>query len=129
MVLDGVRGVDDQVEEDLVDVAAVAHHRRQVAEVGVDVGDVLVLVRGHDQRVAQGAVEVERPLLCRRRVRELAHRAHDRGDAAEPVGGALEGRRDALAQVVEVGVVLGRADALEQLGGHGPATAAASTAA
>ena len=43
----------------------------------------------------------------------------DRGHAPEAIAGALEGRRDALAQVVEVGVVLGLADALEQVGGDG----------
>ena len=51
-VVDRVRGVDDQVEEDLVDVAGVAGHGRQLAEVGLDVGDVLVLAGGTIERVA-----------------------------------------------------------------------------
>jgi hypothetical protein len=38
--LDGVGGVDDEVEEDLVEIAAVGHHRWELAEVEHDVGDV-----------------------------------------------------------------------------------------
>ena len=46
-VADGVRGVEQQVEHHLVDVADVAVHRRQLAEVGLDFGDALVFVARH----------------------------------------------------------------------------------
>src|SRR5581483_8276593 len=43
LVGDGVRGVDDQVEHDLVDLSELARHGGNVAERQVDVRDALVL--------------------------------------------------------------------------------------
>ena len=106
-VADGVRGVDHQVQDDLVDVVDVASDGGDVAELGLQVGHVLVLVGRDDQRALDGAVEIDRRHLVRPGVRELLHRADDPRDALQPLERALERLRHVLAQVVEVGALGG----------------------
>jgi hypothetical protein len=102
---DRVAGVDDQVETHLVEIAAAGHHQRELSEVKLDVGDVLVFVSGDNQRGLEALVDVDRGALGRG-VRELTHRVHDRGDAVDPVQGPLDCGWDPLGQVFEIGVLL-----------------------
>ena len=111
---DRMRGVDDQIEDHLVDLAGVAVHQRQLVETGFDLGDVFVFVGGDDQRARDRLVDVDLRHLLAIRMREFLHRAHDGGDAAETVARAVERDRRVLEDVVEIGVVLGL---LSRLGG------------
>src|SRR3954452_21301129 len=56
--------VDHEVQDDLVHLARVTHHRRQVAKAGLDVGHVLVLVAGDGQRRADRVVQILGLLLA-----------------------------------------------------------------
>ena len=83
---------------------------RQLAEVGLDVGDVLVLVRGDDERVLDRRVEVDRRHLARSAGAPNSRIARTIfATRCRPVAVRVERRRHALAQVLEVGVVLGLA--------------------
>src|SRR4029077_17770668 len=56
-VADGVRGVHDDVEKDLVELADVTHDRRKIPEVRLDLRDVFVFVpcdrNGRFERMVQ----------------------------------------------------------------------------
>ncbi len=85
---DGVACIDDQVGQDLVDLAGIGAH---APEVGAEVEDELDLLRDqpaqHLPRVAEELVQVEHPRLDRLPAREGQELAHQ-------VGGALGGDQD-----------------------------------
>src|SRR6185437_1414555 len=47
--LDGVGGIDDEVQEDLIELAHVAHDERQLPELGLHFRAVLVLIARDEQ--------------------------------------------------------------------------------
>ena len=110
-VADRVRGVDDEVQDDLVDVAAVARHQRQVAEIGLDLGDVLVFVARDDERALDRLVEIDRAISFWSGCANSFIERTMVGDAVEAVERAVERLRHVLEQVVEIGVRLGLATA------------------
>ena len=107
-------GVDDEVQEDLVQVAHVAEHSRQLAELGRDVGDVFVFVLGDGQRGPQGLVQVGGSLLFLIGVREFLHGAHDGRDTRDAVLAAIEAAGHIRLKIGEVDVLLGLADVADQ---------------
>src|SRR5579883_1669274 len=111
-------GVDDQLEEHLAEVADVAGDQRQRAEIGLHLGDVLVLVAGDDERVEDRLVDVGGGLVAAVGGGELLHRADGGGDAGEALEGALEGGALLGVDQLEVGVRERVVDRLDQLGGE-----------
>ena len=107
---EGMCGVDHDVEDDLVDLAAVAANRRELAEVGLDVGHVPPLGGRDGQRVSQILVQVDVTRIVAARVRKVLHRTDDRRDAAHSIQRPLERARDGLAQVVEISGLFGGAN-------------------
>ncbi len=51
-------GVDNEIQEDLVEFADIADDMRQIREVRVNLCNVLVLIRGDEQRRLQCVIEV-----------------------------------------------------------------------
>jgi hypothetical protein len=116
-VADGVRGVDDHVEDHLVEVARHDRHGGQVGiEVGLQFGDVLPFVGRHGSRAGDGAVDVERRALGGR-MREVLHGADDLADPVDAVDGLVDGGGDLGEQVVGIGFLQG----LAEIGGEYPA--------
>ena len=60
LLLDRLRGVDDQIQEDLVELADVAGDRGQLTELDHDLGHVLVLVAAHRERRLDRLVDIGR---------------------------------------------------------------------
>ena len=56
--LDGLGRVDEEVEDDLVDLSAHSSDGREIAEIELDLGDVLYLVARHDECALDALVEV-----------------------------------------------------------------------
>jgi len=99
---DRVGGIDDDIEEGLVELADVAHHKWQLAEVGDRVGDELVLIGGDGERRRERGVDVGRGLLATLRVGVLLHSVHDRCDPSEAFERAGDGFGNVDKQVVEI---------------------------
>ena len=89
---DGVGGVDDQVEDDLIEFAGQAEDAGQAGlEVLDDGGDIFPFVGGDDERVFHRLVEVHRDFFAAAGMGEIAHGADDAGDVVEPFQGLLDG--------------------------------------
>src|SRR6185312_15613334 len=106
--LNGMRGVDDQIEKYLVQLADVALHVRQVAELRFDTRQQAVFVPGDHQRVFQRAVDVRVGVFTSLWKRELFHGAHDSRDARDTVEGAIKGARNLRLQEIEFDCLLRR---------------------
>lgn len=76
-VLDGLTGIDQQLEDGLVQLPEVAADERQLAELRLEVGEAPESVRGHDQRRRHRAVQVGRRLLGAVGLGKLLHRPDD----------------------------------------------------
>ena len=110
LLLDRVRRVHDQVQEDLVDVAEVALHSRDLPEVLLHVGDVADLVVRDGQRGANGLVEVGGREFGGSGVREPLHGADDVRDALDTINGSVDRAGYFLLEQLQVGLVLGALD-------------------
>jgi hypothetical protein len=83
-LVDGLGGVDDEVEEDLLQALGDAGEQRQGSESRLDPGAVGQLGPGDPQHLLEEPVEVGGfPGLAG--VRELAHVANDRGGTFHPL--------------------------------------------
>jgi len=111
-----MRGVDDEVDEDLVELAQMTGNVRQLAQIELHVGHVLGLVADDLRGAGDGAVQVSRLLLLAVRVRELLHRPDDGGDPLHAVERTDDGLRHVLAQVGKVHCLLLFLDARPQHG-------------
>ena len=90
--LDGVRGVDDQVQEDLVQVARPAGYRGQiVGQIGNGFGNVFPFVSGNRQGVFDGPLDVDALLLVAVRMGEFLHGSHDLGDPLDAFQRLVDG--------------------------------------
>jgi hypothetical protein len=100
---DRVRGVDDQVQHHLIDLA---RHALDVGKRGVQIefqlGDEPPLAARDRHRALDRLVQVDEHPVRGARVRELLHRAHDLGDALDPVDRLRERERNLVARVLEI---------------------------
>ena len=103
MIGDGVRGVDDQVQDGLIDLPGVARHLRQVSEVGLEHGDVFVFVIRYNQSAANRLIQIGWGFIRLVRVSEFLHRAHNGGDSSETFDRAVERLGRVLQDEVQVG--------------------------
>jgi len=74
-------------QKDLVQVAEKAGHSGNIAIVGLDLRNVLQLVRGYRERVVNSIVDVGHRALAAVGVGKRLHGLDDAGDAANPVNG------------------------------------------
>ena len=80
-------GIDQQVQEDLVEIAHKARYRRNLSKIRLHRGHVLELVGGHCQGVAQCRVQIGRGALAAIRMGESLHGLHDPRNPADAVQG------------------------------------------
>lgn len=76
-VRDGVRGVHEQIQEDLIEVAEEARDGGNVSIIGFHGRNVLELTGRDYQGVAQGRIDIAEDSLGAIGVREGLHRLHD----------------------------------------------------
>ena len=91
-VLDRMGRIHDEVQKHLVELADVAHHRRQLAEVGLYAGGLLVFAAGDRERGAQRVIQIGRALFDRVRICKFLHRTDDGRNAIRAVKRALDRR-------------------------------------
>ena len=73
-----MRGVDDEIQHDLIEVAGQTRHERKiVSELGLDVGDIFPFVSCDGDGVFNGLINVDLLFLAGAGMGELPHRAHD----------------------------------------------------
>src|SRR5258708_13714120 len=77
LLRNGLAGIDQQIDEDLLEALPVARHRRQLPVVLVNRRLVLDLIPADAERVLEALVEVGRMQLRRIDVREFAEAADD----------------------------------------------------
>src|SRR5208337_2415377 len=92
LVLDGVGGIDDQVENDLIQLSHMAGDQRQAgAELGFDFGDVFPLVAGHRDGGLDRLVDVDQRFFPGVGMGKLLHRPHNLGDALHSIESLFDG--------------------------------------
>ena len=105
---DGVRGVDDQVENDLVEFPGQAEDARQVGlEVLDHVGDVFPFVGGDHQGAFHRLVEVNRDFLAAARMGKIPHGVDNAGDALDPFQGLFDGPGRFLDEKIQIALADG----------------------
>ena len=109
-VRDGVSGVDDDVQDGLIELTGAAGNRRQISQFHLDVGDVFVLAASNGERVFDCTVQIDGRHFTLIGMGKLLHRSHNRGHARESVEGTLDCRRKILHNVGKVRVLLGLGD-------------------
>ncbi len=86
-VLDDIRYgmgcIHQQIEDHLIDLAQVARYEWQVAELGVELGDLFVLVMRNHERAADRLIQIGQRFLTLIRMSEFFHRSNDRRNAPE----------------------------------------------
>lgn len=116
-VTDRVRGVDEQVEKHLVQVAQMAVDGRQSAQFGSHIGDVLDLIARNDQSAFDGFIQVGRSFFgAAIHVRELFHGANNGGDTIDTVQHLFEGLGNFRAEEVPLDVLADGVHLLQHAG-------------
>ena len=101
-------GVDDEIEDDLVELPWKTQHRRQVGrKIGCHFGDVFPFVARHRDRHFDGVVEIQRFLFLAAGMRELLHGVDNAGNMTHPLQRLLDGQRNLFAQIIKVGLLHG----------------------
>src|SRR5271155_3774679 len=119
-VSNGVGRVDEQVQEDLIEIAEMTGDGRQDAEIGFDFGYIFGFVARNDQGAFDGFVEVGGDFIgAAIHVGELFHGADDGGDAIYAVHHLLEGFGNFRLEKGPLDFGADRVEGLEQLGRHG----------
>ena len=114
-VVNGVSGVDEQVQKYLIEITEVAEDRRKFAELRFDVGDVLEFVASDDESAFESAIQIARCFLVGAiHVGEFLHSADDGGNAAESLQHLVHGTRNFLLQVIPVCLFAHRGKFLEK---------------
>src|ERR1700677_1806440 len=120
LVLDGMGGVDHDVEDDLVELSRQTGNQRQGrVEVSLQIGDVLPLVAADSQGALDGAIKVNRNFGFGARVREFFHGMHDFGHALHAGERLGDGLWYLLLQVGQVDCLNRLLDFLRQALGEG----------
>ncbi len=87
---DGVGGIHDQIQENLVQLSRIARNGRELAQVELHVGDVFYLVAGDGQSIRDAAIDVVTCDLALTGVSELAHGGYDLSHPSHPFVDTLE---------------------------------------
>ncbi len=117
-LLDGVGGVDDQVEKYLVQLAEVACDLGKLGVLRLDRRAILVLAARHRECGVECMIDVGKGLLVHIRMGEFLHRANDVGDTGDSVQGAVEGLWRLRLEKIGIGGRFGRAQALQDVSGN-----------
>src|SRR5271156_2516924 len=119
-VSNGVGRVDEQVQEDLIEIAEMTGDGRQDTEIGFDFGYIFGFVARNDQSAFDGFVEVGGDFIgAALHVGELFHGADDGGDAVYAVHHLLEGFGNFCFQEGPFDFGADRVEGLQQFGRHG----------
>src|SRR5271163_2107939 len=119
-VSNGVGRVDEQVQEDLIEIAEMTGDGRQDTEIGFDFGYIFGFVARNDQSAFDGFVEVGGDFIgAAIHVGELFHGADDGGDAVYAVHHLLEGFGNFCFQEGPFDFGADRVEGLQQFGRHG----------
>jgi len=109
-----VGGVDDEVEDDLVEFSGEAGDAGQVGlEILDDIGDVFPLVGGEDEGIFDGLVEVGGDFFAAAAMGEITHGVDNAGDATD----AFEGLFDGAGGFGDEEIQIALAELLLQFGG------------
>ena len=108
-------GIDEEIENDLVDIAGIADHGGQIfIELEGNVGHIFPLVAGDGDGGLDGFVEIGRGLIGRVGVGELLHGANDFGDPVGALQTLLDGARHLGQNELQIALPLG----FLERGGH-----------
>ena len=106
-----MRGVDQQVQDDLVELARQAGDRRQGGiEIGFHVGHVFDLIIGDGEGRGDRVVDIDGGHFLGVGVGKLPNRAHDLADPFDPFERLIDGSGHFLAQEFQVRGLGGRSD-------------------
>src|SRR5262245_59393887 len=102
-VADGVGGIDDQIEDDLVEFAEEAGDGRQRrVEFQREVSDILPFISRHGRRGLDGFVEVHRGLFLAARMRKFLHGPDNLRDAVHAFESFPDGGGDLFEEITEI---------------------------
>src|SRR4030088_2302989 len=95
-------GIDDEVQEHLIEFADIANNRGQLGEFSMNLGEIFMLIGGDEECGADGMVQIGGTLFVRIRMSKLLHCLDDVRDSLHAIGGSFERLGNFSAQKVQV---------------------------